>query len=224
MPSHLASQLAAQQELSGLAGWAVDVISALGAIGIGALTLLENLFPPIPSEVVLPLGGYLVGRGEMPFVLALVAATLGAVIGAVLLYGAGRAWGQDRVNRMLGKLPLVEPQDLDKGEDWFERHGQASVLLGRFVPGVRSLVSLPAGFQRMPFWRFFTLTLIGTVGWNAALIAAGYLLGSQWKTIGEYSDYLNYAVYAVIALLLIRFVWKRRDRIGGHRSGRTAHA
>ena len=115
---------------------------------------------------------------------------------------------------LLSRLPLVDDNDLERGRDWFERHGTASIFFGRFVPGVRSLVSIPAGVERMPFWRFLAFTTAGTLGWNLALVTLGYVLGSQWTTVAEYSDYINYAVYAALALLVVHFVWRRRDRIG----------
>ncbi|QGG94232.1 DedA family protein [Actinomarinicola tropica] len=201
-------------ELSGLSGWVVDVIDALGVLGVGALTLLENLFPPIPSEVVLPLAGYLAERDRMHLLGAVVAATIGSLIGALALYGLGRRWGEQRVNDLLVRVPLVEREDLDRAQAWFRRHGGSSVLIGRLVPGVRSIVSLPAGFQAMPFPAFIGLTLLGTVAWNCLLVGAGYLLGSQWQSVGRYSDYIDVAVILALLVLIGRAVWRRRDRIG----------
>ena len=189
-------------ELTGLAGVATDVMEALGEIGVGVLVLAENVFPPIPSEVVLPLAGYLASRGRMDLTLVIVAATVGSVLGAMLLYEAGARTGRVRLRRFIDWMPLLEGEDLDKAESWFARHGQASVLIGRCIPVVRSLISVPAGFAEMPRWRFVVLTTIGSGLWNAVFVVAGYALGSQFDQIERYSGWLNTAVYAAIAVLL----------------------
>lgn len=199
-------------ELTGLAGWVVGVVDALGPIGVGLLVALENLFPPIPSEVVLPVAGYVASQGRMSLAWAIVGATLGAVLGAWLLYLIGAGLGRDRIRRWLERIPLMEVEDLDRAESWFTRHGGAAVLIGRCVPVVRSLISVPAGIERMPMTRFLMYTTIGSAVWNSALVVAGYVLGAQWEDVGHYSDYLNYAVYAVIVIVVVRFVWTRLRR------------
>jgi len=202
----------AAPELTGLAGWVVGVIETLGPAGVGLVVALENLFPPIPSEVVLPVAGYVASQGQMSLVWAIVAATLGAVAGAWVLYGLGAWFGRARLRRWLERIPLMEVEDLDKAEAWFDRHGGAAVLIGRCVPIVRSLVSVPAGLERMPQVRFLLYTAIGSAVWNSLLIVGGYLLGSQWQDVGHYSDYINYAVYAAIVIVVVRFVWTRLRR------------
>ena len=193
----------AEAELTGLAGVATDVMDALGEIGVGVLVLSENVFPPIPSEVVLPLAGYLASRGRMDLTLVIVAATVGSVLGALLLYEVGVRTGRARLRRFIDWMPLLEGEDLDRAESWFARHGEASVLLGRCVPVVRSLISVPAGFAEMPRWRFLVLTAIGSGLWNAVFVGAGYALGEQFDEIERYSGWLNTAVYAAIAVLLL---------------------
>jgi membrane protein DedA with SNARE-associated domain len=199
-------------ELTGLAGWVVSVVEALGPLGVGLLVALENLFPPIPSEVVLPVAGYVASQGQMSLGWAIVGATLGAVLGAWILYGLGAWFGRDRLRRWLDRMPLMEVEDLDRAEGWFTRHGGAAVLIGRCVPVVRSLVSIPAGLEKMSQPTFLLYTTLGSAVWNSALVTAGYVLGAQWEDVGHYSDYINYAVYAVIAFVLIRFVWTRLRR------------
>jgi membrane protein DedA with SNARE-associated domain len=208
----LPAAVSADPELTGLAGWVVDVVDALGPIGVGLLVALENLFPPIPSEVILPVAGYVASQGQMSLAWAIVGATVGAVVGAIALYGLGVWFGRARLRRWLDRLPLVEVEDLDRAEAWFERHGGQAVLIGRCVPVVRSLVSIPAGLERMPVPTFLLYTAIGSAVWNSALVAAGYALGSQWEDVGHYSDYLNYAVYVVVVVLVARFVWTRLRR------------
>jgi len=200
-------------KLTGLIGWIADVIELLGAIGVGVLTLAEVFFPPIPSELVLPMAGFLASQDRLNLVAAVAASTVGSTIGALALYWLARAWGNARVRRALGALPLMEPEDLDRAEQWFDRHDRSSVFIGRLVPGVRSLISLPAGFRAMPLGSFTALTVLGSAIWNTLLIAAGYLLGNRWRSVGQYSDWLNYAVIALLAGAAIKFVWSRRDRL-----------
>ncbi len=189
-------------ELTGIAGVATDVMDALGEVGVGVLVLAENVFPPIPSELVLPLAGYLASRGRMELTLVLVAATVGSVLGALLLYEVGARTGRARIHRLVDRMPLLEGEDLEKAEAWFARHGQASVLIGRCIPVVRSLISLPAGIEGMPRWRFLVLTTIGSGVWNSVFVVSGYALGEQFSEIERYSGWLNTAVYAAIVVLL----------------------
>lgn len=204
-------------ELTGLAGWVVSVIESLGPVGVGLLVALENLFPPIPSEVILPVAGYVASQGDMPLGWAIAAAVIGAVVGAWALYGLGYWVGRDRIRRWMQRIPLMEASDLDTAEGWFERHGGAAVLIGRCVPVVRSLISIPAGVERMPFWKFTLFTLLGSTVWNGGLVLAGNLLGEQWEDVGRYSDWLNYAVYAAIVLVVGKFVWDRTGARGERR-------
>lgn len=211
-------------ELTGLAGVATDVMDALGEVGVGALVFAENVFPPIPSEVVLPLAGYLASRGRMDLTLVIVAATVGSVLGALLLYEVGARTGLVRLRRLIDWMPLLEGEDLDTAQSWFARHGQASVLIGRCVPVVRSLISVPAGFAEMPRWRFLVLTAIGSGTWNAVFVGTGYALGTRFENVERYSGWLNTAVYAAIVVLLVlglrRALRRRRaQRAGADRSG-----
>lgn len=204
-----AQLLAAPSELTGLSGWVSDVMIALGAPGVGVLVALENLFPPIPSEVILPLAGFLAGRGQMSLVLAVVWATAGSVVGALALYAAGRWLGAARLRRVADRMPLVHVEDVDKSQIWFDRHGGKAVLLGRLVPLVRSLVSIPAGVQRMPLGSFVAYTALGSLLWNAGLIGAGYALGNAWQSVGDYSGYLNNAVLVSLGGAAAWFVVRR---------------
>ena len=203
---------AEQRELSGLVGWVLSVIDALGAVGVGLLVALESAFPPIPSEVVLPLAGFLAGQGRMGFAAVLIWATAGSVAGALALYGLGAALGADRLRRLADRIPLMDARDVDRAEDWFRRHGVWAVLLGRMVPGVRSLVSIPAGVERMPLWLFTLLTAVGSAVWNALFVGLGWVLGDRWQRVGEYSDLLNYVVVGAVVLVLAVVVARRLRR------------
>lgn len=205
-------------ELTGMVGWVASVIESLGWQGVGALVALETVFPPIPSEVVLPFAGFLAGRGRAGPWLMTWAATAGSLVGAAILYELGRRVGEERTTRGLARLPLVESAEVDRAIGWFHRHGRSSVFFGRLVPLIRSLVSLPAGTARMPRAEFLGLTLAGSLLWNALWVWAGYLLGANWQQVGNYSNWLNYGLVAAVAALLLRFVWQRRDRLPGRRS------
>jgi membrane protein DedA with SNARE-associated domain len=200
--------------LSGLVGVAARVIDALGEIGVGLLSLIETMFPPIPSEIILPLAGFLAHMGAMNVWLVLTAATLGGYIGAVIFYYLGYWIGEERTIRVLSKLPLVDRDDFEKAAGWFHRHGAGAIFFGRFIPAVRSLISLPAGAARMHFGTFTIYTLAGSLIWNGALVGGGYALGTQYELIDEYAKYLDYAVYAAVAgilvWLVVRAILRRR--------------
>lgn len=168
--------------LASLDSFARDAVTSAGYPGLVAIMVIENLFPPIPSEIVLPLAGYEVHQGELNFVLTVLAATLGALIGALILYAVGRFGGRPAVVRW-GKYLRVGPEEVARSEVWFERWGDWVVLGARLVPGARSVVSVPAGMARMPLPRFVALTTFGSLVWNTILIGVGYLLGANWDDI-----------------------------------------
>ena len=161
-----------------------QVLRDLGYAGLALLMLAETVFPPIPSEAVLPLAGYLVERGDFNYVLVLLTSTAGSVLGAMVLYEASRRGGRPFAERFL-RFAHLQPEKLDDAERWFARRGALIVLLGRCVPGMRSLVSLPAGLLRMPRLQYLGLTLLGSAIWNAVLVTVGYLLGSQWERVAD---------------------------------------
>ncbi|MFC9111834.1 MULTISPECIES: DedA family protein [Streptomyces] len=190
----------------GIAGWAADLVGTLGGPGAGLAIALENLFPPLPSEVILPLTGFAAGQGVITLVSALFWTTLGSVTGAVVLYGIGALFGRDRIHALWAKLPLVKASDLRRTEAWFAKHGTKAVLLGRMVPIFRSLISVPAGVERMPLPVFVTLTTLGSLIWNAALVMSGYWLGDQWATVGTYVGAVSKAVLALVVVALVSYV------------------
>lgn len=199
-------------ELGGIVGFASTLIDALGEWGVGLFMLLETVFPPIPSEVILPLAGFLSRQGTLGLGLLILTSTLGAYLGALLLYSLGAGLGLERAIRLLGKLPLVSEEDFQKAADWFHRHGRPAVFFGRFIPVVRSLISLPAGAARMNLATFSLFTILGSGLWNSLLIGLGYALGSQYDLVDEYSHWLNYAVYAAIGGVILWLVIRRLRR------------
>ncbi|MGZ5401138.1 MAG: DedA family protein [Nocardioides sp.] len=208
-------------EVSGVLDWLVMLMRTIGAPGVGVATALETVFPPIPSEVVLPLAGFTASQGHYGVVAAVVWATIGSVAGALLLYCVGRAWGLERVLATADRIPLVGADDVQRSIDWFGRNGRSAVLLGRLVPGVRSLVSIPAGIDRMPLPQFLAFTTLGSLVWNAALIASGYLLGSQWNRVERYVGYMSHLVYLLLVAAFVVFVARRfRHRVRDRASSR----
>lgn len=198
-------------EAGGLTGLVLDVVRAVGELGVALLVLLEVVVPPIPSEVVLPFAGALVADGRFTAVGVVTAATLGSVLGAQLLYEAARRLGEDRVGALLAKVPLVTREDVERGAEWFRRHGNTAVLTGRLVPGVRSVVSVPAGAQAMPRGRFLGLTALGSLVWNALLVGGGVALGERWQTVERWTGWLD--VVMVVALLYaVAKLVRRRQR------------
>jgi membrane protein DedA with SNARE-associated domain len=198
--------------LGDLATWVQDIIERLGAIGVALLVILENVFPPIPSEIVLPFAGFVAQRGDGSVVVMIVAATVGAVVGALILYYVAAFIGPARLSAFItrfGKWFGVKPADLARAEQWFDRHAIAAVLLGRCVPLIRSVVSVPAGFRRMPLVSFVVYTALGSAVWNTALIGAGAALGNQWENVEPYVAILQWAVIVVIALLLVSFIVRK---------------
>ncbi len=198
--------------LGDLAAWVQDVIERLGAIGVALLVILENVFPPIPSEIVLPFAGFVAQRGDGSVLVMIVAATAGAVVGALMLYYVAANIGPARLSAFItrfGRWFGVKPADLARAEQWFDRHAIAAVLLGRCVPLIRSVVSVPAGFRRMSLVPFIAYTALGSAVWNTALIGAGAALGNQWENVEPYVAILQWAVIVVIVLLLVSFVVRK---------------
>ena len=201
--------------LGGLASWVQDVIERLGAVGVALLVILENVFPPIPSEIVLPFAGFVAQRGDGSVIVMIIAATVGAVIGALVLYAIAAVIGPVRLASFIARFGRwfgVKPADLVRAEQWFDRHAVAAVLLGRCVPLIRSVVSVPAGFRRMRLAPFVVFTALGSAVWNTALIGAGAILGDQWEKVEPYVAVLQYVVIAAVVLLVARFALSKLRR------------
>jgi membrane protein DedA with SNARE-associated domain len=194
--------------------WIFSIIDRLGAVGVGLLVLLENLIPPIPSEVILPLAGFRSRDGAMQPILVWIAATAGSVIGALVLYGLGRQLGYDRLHRLAGKrwFLISSPEDLDHGRSLFDRHGSWVVAGARCIPVLRSLVSLPAGIANMPLPRFVLLTALGSGLWNAAFIAAGWVLADKWQQINQYTGPVSIAIWIAVAIGVAYLAWRKLSR------------
>lgn len=195
-----------------LAEWAVSLMESLGGVGAAVVVGLDNLFPPIPSELVLPLAGFSASKGVFSLPAALFWTTLGSVAGAVIVYFAGLLLGRDRTRALVARIPLVRVTDFDKTEAWFTRHGTKAVFFGRMVPLFRSFISLPAGVERMHFPKFLLLTTLGSLIWNTVFVSAGYLLGENWHRVESYAGIFQKLVIAAVAIATAFFVVTRLRR------------
>jgi membrane protein DedA with SNARE-associated domain len=200
--------------------WVAGIIKSLGYIGVAMLTFLEHLFPPIPSELILPLAGYVAASGEIDVVMVIATATVGSLCGATLWYVIGRRIGERRLRSWIerhGKWLTLSARDVDRANDWFRRRGKAAVLLGRLVPGVRTFVSLPAGFSGMPWPIFVAYSLFGTLLWTAALVYAGVTLQQNFTAVGQYINLATNILFAMLgAMMIYRYAkcfWPRRPTI-----------
>lgn len=216
-----AAQSGAVENLSGFSAWTVRIMEGLGPLGVGFLVLLDNVFPPIPSEVVLPLAGFTASRGQLSLLLAIVFATLGSVLGAIVLYGLGKWIGLERIARIAVKMPLVDVADVHRTVDWFDRHGDKAVFFGRMVPIFRSLISIPAGMRDMSVWKFIVLTAAGSAIWNTVLILAGFYLGENWSIVETYAGYFQMIVIVAVVVALVVWVVFKVRRIRRRRAETT---
>ena len=202
--------------LSSLATWVQDVIEQLGYLGVALLVVLENIFPPIPSEIVLPFAGFVAQQGSESVVLMILAATVGSVIGALIMYWIAAVIGDERLHaftRRFGKWVQIREADLTRAEEWFDRHAMSAVLVGRCVPLIRSVVSIPAGFRRMKLIPYIAYTFLGSLVWNIALVGAGAVLGENWERVEPVVATFQWIVIVVILAGIARLayvVYQRR--------------
>lgn len=186
--------------------WIMQTISTFGYAGIVFLMFVENVFPPIPSELIIPLAGFLVTKGELAFVGVVIAGTIGSVLGALPFYYLGRTIEEKRLREWIGKYGrwlTISVDDLDGAKKWFDNYGGWTVFFCRLVPGVRSLISLPAGINQMSVATFLLSTTLGMALWTTILTAAGYLLSSNFEKVEEYLDPVSYVILGAIVLLYI---------------------
>lgn len=194
-----------------------EFISSIGYIGITVLTIAENIFPPIPSEVVLPFAGFTANQGDLSLPGVIIAGVLGSIIGALPLYYLGYRLGESRVEEFAdkhGHWVGVTSDDIERVNDWFRERGQLAVFICRMIPGLRSLISIPAGTARMNILVFMLWTTLGTVIWTTVLTIAGYFLGENYDRIKPIVDIGGWIVFGVVVLLAIRWLWQRREIIG----------
>lgn len=200
-----------------MSDWIVGVITDLGYLGIVLLMVLEAVFPPIPSELIIPFAGYSAASGALDPVLVVLSASLGSAIGAAIWYAAGRLFGLERLKWLAdryGRLLTLSSRDIDLADAWFDRFGWLVVFFGRLLPIIRTLISVPAGLTGMPLWLFAVTSLAGIVLWNSLLVGAGYVLHEHYHLVEQWLDPLTYVVLGgIVAVYLWRVVtWRAPAR------------
>jgi membrane protein DedA with SNARE-associated domain len=197
--------------------WISEVMEAYGYVGIFLLIALENLFPPIPSEVILTFGGFMTTTSELTIIGVILAATVGSIAGAVCLYGIGRVLSVERLEQIIlrfGRILRLTPEDIRKADAWFDKYGVWAVFFGRLIPLIRSLISIPAGSAGMSFTTFLLLTTAGSLIWNTALVYVGAAVGASWDTIVHYMDIYSNVVYLLLIIAAAVFIyWFVKKRI-----------
>ncbi|GAA6816675.1 DedA family protein [Helicobacter pylori] len=196
--------------------WIIHFMEQYGYFGIAWLIFLENVFPPIPSEIILTFGGFMTTKTDITFVGVVITSTVGSVIGAIALYGIGIWIGENKLYKLVqkyGKFLRVTTEDLTKTFNWFERYGYWTIFFCRFIPLIRSLISIPAGITRMNIWIFIIFTTIGTLLWNIVLIYLGQTVGGNWHVIVNYMDIYSKIIYVLLLLLVIYILFKWLKRI-----------
>lgn len=192
--------------------WVTNTVAAGGWPGVLFLMFLENLFPPIPSEVIMPLGGFLAAQGKMNPIIVVLVGTAGSVLGGLPWYYIGRVFGHDRLlalSARFGFIMTMDPPDVEKAFGWFAHHGTKAVLFGRLIPAIRTLISVPAGMAAMPMPTFLLLTTIGSLIWTSVLTAAGYALESQYDRVETYVDPLSkVVVFGAVGIYVARMAWR----------------
>ena len=188
--------------------WITGWIEAMGAFGVALLMFLENVFPPIPSELVMPLAGFNAARGDMNLWVIIAAGSIGSLAGAALWYWVGAKVGMDRLRRLSerhGRWVGIAPEELDRTADWFHRHGGTAVLIGRLIPTIRTLISIPAGIHHMPLGRFLAWSAVGTVAWTALLTLLGYWLEGGYEAV---QSWMNPISTAVVVGIVLFYLWR----------------
>jgi membrane protein DedA with SNARE-associated domain len=199
-----------------IAAWVVSTMKTMGYLGVGLLMFLENLFPPIPSELIMPLAGFTVAKGEMDFFLVVLAGVVGTMLGALPWYYAGKLLGEERLRRLAdryGKWVAMSGKDIDKANHWFGKHGGKAVFLCRLVPGVRTVISLPAGISNMPMVPFLLYSTLGTTLWVCLLTGLGYFLGNNYTLVDKYLGPISKFVLFGLIGLFVFWVVRRRQKM-----------
>ena len=199
-------------------GWIQHTMTTLGYPGVALLMFLENVFPPIPSELIMPLAGFTAGRGDLSFVGVVVAGALGSLLGQLPLYYLGRWASEDKLvawAERYGKWLTLSGQDIKKADNWFDRHGHKAVFLARLVPGLRSLISIPAGMSEMPLTTFWLYSALGTTLWALLLAALGGLLGENYTLVDTYLGPVSLVVLGGLLVFAVFWIVRRRRRAQG---------
>ena len=189
----------------------IQIIESWGYLGVGLLIAIENVFPPIPSEVILAFGGFMTTKTILNEALVILSATIGSTVGAIVLYLIGRILNKERLEKIvsgkIGKVLRLKPQDIEKADKWFDTKGQKTVFICRFIPIVRSLISIPAGMSEMKIWKFLLYTVLGSAIWNTVLVLLGKKLGDSWETVVNVFDNFSHIILILLIILCIVGIW-----------------
>lgn len=195
--------------------WILQIMTSLNYVGIGLLMFLENLFPPIPSELIMPLAGFTISQEKMEFFPAILAGVLGTMLGALPWYYVGKLVGEENIKRLAdkyGKWISISRKDIEKADQWFHRHGEKAVFFGRLVPGVRTLISLPAGISNMKLIPFLIYSTLGTTIWISFLTFAGYKLGENYELVDEYLAPVSKVVFIILVVAFVFWLVQKRRK------------
>ena len=198
----------------------ISMMNQFGYIGVFLLIAIENIFPPIPSEVILLFGGFMTTYSKLNIVLMIIFATLGSLIGAIVLYYVGKILNKERLKKIvsgkIGKILRLKNSDIDKADQWFDTKGNKTVFFCRFVPIVRSLISIPAGMSEMPMGKFLLYTTVGSLIWNTVLIILGAIVGENWTSILNIFDTYSHIVAILLIIIFIYIFYKKKKKIKNH--------
>lgn len=195
--------------------WIIKIMEQLGYLGIALLMFLDNVFPPIPSEIIMPSAGFTASQGQLSLTGVILAGSIGSLIAAAFLYWVGRKISHETLFTWIniyGKYLFIKTDDVKKALDWFEKYGHRVVFFGRMIPAVRSLISIPAGMSHMPFWKFMTYSALGTIIWTTFLATVGYYFGNNTALMQQIFSQVGYVILAIVALFLIVLWFKKRRK------------
>ncbi|ENV56031.1 hypothetical protein F951_02916 [Acinetobacter soli CIP 110264] len=192
--------------------WVIQIIERLGYLGIAFLMFLDNVFPPIPSEIIMPSAGYTASRGQLQIVGVIVAGSFGSIVAAAVLYALGRKISQESLFKLVdryGKYLFIKCKDVHKALEWFEHYGHRIVFFGRMIPAVRSLISIPAGMSHMPFWKFMLYSSLGTLIWTTFLACVGFYFGENQALMFAIMHRVGYVILAIVAVLGLMWLYRK---------------
>ena len=195
--------------------WIISIMERLGYLGIALLMFLDNVFPPIPSEIIMPSAGYSASQGQLVLIGVIIAGSVGSLCAAALLYWIGYKCSHQAIFKFVdryGKYLFIKAQDVKKSLAWFEQYGHRIVFFGRMIPAVRSLISIPAGMSHMPFWKFMFYSGLGTVIWTTFLAYVGFYFGENQALMQQIFSQVGYAIIGIVVAVVVWLLWRRHQR------------
>ena len=198
-----------------MTAWIISIMEQLGYFGIALLMFLDNVFPPIPSEIIMPSAGFTASQGQLTLFGVIIAGSIGSLFAAAILYWIGRKISHQSIFNFIdryGKYLFIKSTDVKKSLDWFEQYGHRIVFFGRMIPAVRSLISIPAGMSRMPFWKFITYSGLGTIIWTSFLACVGYYFGNNTELMHQIFNQVGYVIIAILTMIIIWVLYRRQRR------------